>query len=386
MAKVALVSAKYIIKAKFEVEGIVEKPDVIGAIFGQTEGLLGYELDLRELQKSGRLGRIEVTTKTENDKTTGIIEIPLSLNKEETALLAAAVETVDRIGPYHAKVEVVSIEDVRTQKRKYIIERAKELLSKMVEASDMDIQEISEALRQAVREKELIEYGPEKLPAGPAIDSSDAIIVVEGRADVINLLRHGIKNVIALEGVKVPKTIIELSKKKTVTAFLDGDRGGDLILKELLQVAEIDYVARAPEGKEVEELTKKEIIKALRNKVSVEQILQEVKEKDKVKRKSKLQELHEKAKNLNVAYLLNEKKEIVGEVPLRELEKVLEDLSMPVKYLVFSGVASQSLVNLAREKGIKYIVCSKKGAIDSKGIKIIEEMKDARHAKASENA
>jgi len=384
MAKVALVSAKYIIKAKFEVEGIIEKPDVIGAIFGQTEGLLGYELDLRELQKSGRLGRIEVTTKTEGSKTVGIMEIPLSLNKEETALLAATIETVDRIGPYHAKVEITSIEDVRTQKRKYIVERAKELLSKIVESSNMDIQEISEVLRQAVREKELIEYGPEKLPAGPAIDNSDAIIIVEGRADVINLLRHGIKNVIALEGVKVPKTIIELSKKKTATAFLDGDRGGDLILKELLKVAEIDYVARAPEGKEVEELTKKEIIKALRNKVSVEQILQDVKEKP--KRKSKLQELYEKAKNLNVAYLLNEKREVVGEIPTRELEKVLEDLSMPVRYLVFSGRASQSLVNLARERGVKYIVCSKKGAIDNRSIKIIEEMKDVRHAKASENA
>ena len=47
-------------QANFEIEGVVEKPDVIGAVFGQTEGLFGPELELRELQKSGRIGRIEI--------------------------------------------------------------------------------------------------------------------------------------------------------------------------------------------------------------------------------------------------------------------------------------------------------------------------------------
>lgn len=44
-------TAKYVVEARFTVEGVVEKPDVIGAIFGQTEGLFGPDLDLRELQK-----------------------------------------------------------------------------------------------------------------------------------------------------------------------------------------------------------------------------------------------------------------------------------------------------------------------------------------------
>ena len=47
-------------KAKFEVEGVVEKADLIGAIFGQTEGLFGPEMNLQELQKTWKVGQIEV--------------------------------------------------------------------------------------------------------------------------------------------------------------------------------------------------------------------------------------------------------------------------------------------------------------------------------------
>ncbi len=54
--------AKYLIVANVEVQGTVEKYDIIGALFSQTEGLLGNELDLRELQMNGRIGRIEVET------------------------------------------------------------------------------------------------------------------------------------------------------------------------------------------------------------------------------------------------------------------------------------------------------------------------------------
>ena len=51
-------TTKYLIKAHIKADGIIEKSDVVGAIFGQTEGLLGDELDLRELQRSARVGRI----------------------------------------------------------------------------------------------------------------------------------------------------------------------------------------------------------------------------------------------------------------------------------------------------------------------------------------
>jgi len=40
--------AKYMIHATIKAEGTIQRKDVVGAIFGQTEGLLGEELQLRE--------------------------------------------------------------------------------------------------------------------------------------------------------------------------------------------------------------------------------------------------------------------------------------------------------------------------------------------------
>ena len=256
-------TTKYIIYAELIADGYVEKHDVIGAIFGQTEGLLGDELDLRELQKTGRVGRIDVELTNINGKSIAKITVPSSLDRIETSILAATLETIDRVGPCVATVKVIDIEDVRKRKREYIVERAKEILKQLM--NNIDINTIVEEVKESVRMGEIVEYGSERLPAGPAVDSSDDIIIVEGRADVLNLLRCGIKNVIAVEGTSVPKTIIELSKKKIVTVFTDGDRGGELILKELLHVCDVDFVARAPQGKEVEELSKKEIMKCLRS-------------------------------------------------------------------------------------------------------------------------
>ena len=42
---------KYIIHASIRTDGTVARKDVIGAIFGQTEGLLGDELQLRKIFK-----------------------------------------------------------------------------------------------------------------------------------------------------------------------------------------------------------------------------------------------------------------------------------------------------------------------------------------------
>ncbi len=278
-------TTKYIIHAELIADGYVEKHDVIGAIFGQTEGLLGDELDLRELQKTGRVGRIDVELTNINGKSIAKITVPSSLDRIETSILAATLETIDRVGPCVATVKVIDIEDIRKKKREYIVERAKEILKQLM--NNIDVNTIVEEVKESVRMGEIVEYGPEKLPAGPAVDSSDDIIIVEGRADVLNLLRCGIKNVIAVEGTSVPKTIIELSKKKIVTVFTDGDRGGELILKELLQVCDVDFVARAPPGREVEELSKKEIMKCLRSKVPTEHILTQIlKDRQKVDEKT----------------------------------------------------------------------------------------------------
>jgi len=267
-------TTKYIIHSKINADGVIERPDIVGAIFGQTEGLLGADLDLRDLQKTGRIGRIEVMVTAKGGKTKGNIFVPSSLDKVETSILAASLETIDRVGPCSAKIEVFQIEDVRAVKRKKIIERAKLIFTKMFDETVPESQELADEVRQSVRVDELTYYGKSKIPCGPNVLNSDAIIIVEGRADILNLLRYGIKNTICVGGTNIPPEVADLTKKKTVTAFTDGDRGGELIVRELLQVADIDYVARAPDGKCVEDLVQKEIIRSLRRKVPVEQIIE----------------------------------------------------------------------------------------------------------------
>ncbi|HII90583.1 MAG TPA: DNA primase [Methanosarcina sp.] len=267
-------TTKYIIHSKINADGVIERPDIVGAIFGQTEGLLGADLDLRDLQKTGRIGRIEVMVTAKGGKTKGNIFVPSSLDKVETSILAASLETIDRVGPCSAKIEVFQVEDVRAVKRKKIIERAKLIFTKMFDETVPESQELADEVRQSVRVDELTYYGKSRIPCGPNVLNSDAIIILEGRADILNLLRYGIKNTICVGGTNIPPEVAELTKKKTVTAFTDGDRGGELIIRELLQVADIDYVARAPDGKCVEDLVQKEVIRALRRKVPVEQIIE----------------------------------------------------------------------------------------------------------------
>jgi len=395
-------AAKYLITAKIEADGVVERPDVVGAIFGQTEGLLGDDLDLRDLQKSGRIGRIEVDIKSEKGKSVGEIRIPSSLDQVETSILAAALETIDRVGPCRARVQVLGIEDIRATKRQRVIERAKELLQDLLNQGKHVSEDIIKAVRETVEIEEITSYGEEHLPAGPNVEKSDAIIVVEGRSDVINLLKHGIKNTIALNGTSVPKTIVELSKKKIVTAFLDGDRGGDLILKELLQVADVDFIARAPKGYEVEELTYKQLQKALRNKMPVEQYLathdlglengSEEKENEKTQEREKKVH-HEKKANTSKAsdpmdalfVELNERKEaavlkgdkVLTRFPLSEFMDRLKDFKENADTIVTGGVISQRLVDIALEKGIKRIIGYKIGNVTKRplSVKIITQDK-----------
>ena len=267
-------TTKYMVKAKINADGIVEKPDVVGAIFGQTEGLLGDELDLRDLQKSGRIGRIEVEVTSKGGKSEGVIYMSSSLDQVETVILASALETVDRVGPCKASIHVLGIEDVRITKREKVVERAKELLNELIKQSKGSSFDLTDSVRQSVQVEEITTYGKDRCPAGPNVKDSEAIIIVEGRSDVLNLLKAGIKNAVAVEGTNIPKTVQDLSRERVSTAFVDGDRGGELILRELFQVADIDFVARAPRAHEVEELTAKQIIKCLRNKVPGDQYME----------------------------------------------------------------------------------------------------------------
>lgn len=391
MGKISPVSAKYIIHSTINIDGVVDRPDVIGAIFGQTEGLLGAELELRELQRSGRIGRIEVKTETRSGKTSGEIIIPSSLDKAETAIIGAALETIQRIGPCNSKVKVGKIEDVRISKRNFVIDRAKELLRELTSNVLPDSQEITDEVAHSVRMMEITEFGKERLPAGPFIDDSDEIIVVEGRADVLNLLKHGIKNSISLNGTSVPETIIELGKKKVITLFVDGDRGGDLIIKEVSGTTEIDYVCKAPDGKEVEEITKKEIHKALRSRVAVEQVKMEVKQEDNNRKahegrfntprpaprpssptrqysapqpkrssisktqKDAFKQMLEDLIGTRGAYILDPKLNILGKVPTIELASTLKSLKS-VFAVVFDGTVTNDIVNIAERTNIQYIV------------------------------
>jgi DNA primase len=360
------ITPKYRIKASFEVEGVVEKSDVIGAIFGQTEGLFGPELDLHELQKNGRIGRIEIDMQTKQDKTTGTILVPTSLDKPISALTAAAIESVDRIGPCAAHVTLEKIEDVRINKRESIIDRAQKILQSWVIETTPTMEQLTSQVAEIIKPTEIRSYGPEKLSAGPDVDAAKSLIIVEGRADVANLLRVGQKNVIACEGTKIPETIIKLSKKKEVTAFLDGDRGGDLILKGLMQVAKIDYVARAPRGSEVEELSPKQLLQALNSKAPVSAKEEKPKrrttrsrtprrKRSKITLPQSVIDTTTKLKGTLEAVLLDEKNEPMEQLPVSELASRLKDLE-GVAGIVFDGVITQRLVDISGEKGVKLLV------------------------------
>jgi DNA primase len=354
---------KYLVKLKFEVEGVVERADVIGAIFGQTEGLFGPELNLNELQKSYKVGRIEINLGSKNDKTYGEVTIPMSTDISTAALIAAAIEQVDKVGPCEAKFRLAGIEDVRAIKRKIILQRAKEIVKEWAAKVASESDELLKDLTESVKKTRLVSYGKEGLPAGPGIFNSDTVYIVEGRADVINLLRAGIDNVIAIEGTKIPDSIIKLSKEKKIVAFLDGDRGGDLILKELKQVAKVSKVLRAPSGKEVEELTPSEILEMVKG----------VKEKRvaKVERRREIDErLVKKAKELYPTLaqtlegiLLDEKLNILARVPVSELPRVLENVD-GAKHLIFDGIVTERIVNLCSKAGIETVVGYRIGEIN----------------------
>ena len=367
-------TTKYIIETRFKIKGVVEKSDIVGAIFGQTEGLL-LDLDLRDLQKSGRIGRIEVENESKEGISEGIIKIPSSLTRKETALLAATVETVSRVGPCEAEIQLIEIRDVREAKRKQIIERAAELLKEWDEKS-LEPSEIEEQIDMDIKLGEIISWGPESLPAGPNLDANSELIIVEGRADVLNLLRIGVKNTVAVQGTQVPKSVISLTKKKeNVIAFLDGDRGGTIILNELLQVAKLDYVARAPEGYEVEELTRKQMIKSLQNKKPARATrgTKVIERKEHMGKESHLQKLLKKFKVKNYSIIeesfkiikpgysigFNKNLEKLFEIKVGEIFEKIKDFK-GTQFLIIDGILTKRLLSLLLKLKIKFIACKNK--------------------------
>jgi len=385
MAKISPVSIKYMIHAKFEAEGSLDKPDVIGALFGQTEGLLGSDLEMRDLQKEGKIGRIEVELSSDNGKTTGKIEIPSALDKTETTLIAAAIETIERVGPSNAKIEVEKIEDVRENKRQFILERAKKLLENIEEKSPKT-REFTENVKVEARAGKIKEYGKEKLPAGDL--EGNEIIVVEGRADVLNLLRNNVNNVVGMDGTKLPETIKELSYDKEITLFLDGDRGGRLIARNVIDNARVDYIVFAPDGKEVEELSGKEILTSLRKKIPVQEFFKSGKsegserfeEKKEIRKeeevvegikeiseedKEKLGKLIEKVEGTRSALILDNRLEIIGRTPVRNIFSFLERAREKPFCIVLDTVTA-GIIRAAEDTGIKNIAARNFSAFSDK--------------------
>lgn len=373
MGKLAQSTIKYLIEADFIAEGIVEKPDIIGAVFGQTEGLLGQDLDLRELQKSGRIGRIDVEIKMVNDKTEGTIYIPSSLDSSETALIAAAVETIERIGPCEAKIKLREVKDIRMVKREYVVDRAKEILQKLMKEQP-EADELTESVKVSVRASEIMEYNG--LECGPEAIESPEIIIVEGRADVLNLLKNGIKNAVAIGGTTIPKTLVNLTRGKKVTAFLDGDRGGDLILKKLMRLVKVDNVTRAPDGKEVEELTSKEIFRALREKQLPDEaikkkskhragiIRKEIEEQPKTQThelsialKQKIVDILDKMIGTRAAYIFNERMKMLDKIPLNRFTEKNSSLK-DANIVLVDGVITKEIATVADKMNVKYLIAN----------------------------
>ena len=389
MAKVAISSIKYSITADFESEGPLQKPDVIGALFGQTEGLLGADMELRELQKEGKIGRIEVDLVTTGGKTSGEITIPSALDKTSTTIVAASLETIDKIGPTDAKITIKEIEDVRGNKRDYIMERAKQLLAN-VKGAEVEAQEMDQELRESARLEKITTWGEDNLPAGDI--SGKELIIVEGRADVVNMLKHRINNCLGMQGSKFPKSITALSAEKEVTLFVDGDRGGLLIAQNVADNATVVYIAQAPDGKEVEELTGKELHMALRKKVKADFFLKsssrsarptrgrfERREREEVPAAEKstkkltdsdrdqLQEIAEDIRGRNVL-VLSEDLEVLKNVPASKLAYLRTD--KPV-WVLMAGTTSKGIFDGAEKLGAAYIAAKTFGKIESSDVELV---------------
>jgi DNA primase len=368
---------KYLVRLRFEVDGVVERADVIGAIFGQTEGLFGPEMNLNELQKSWKVGRIEINLESKNDRTRGEVIIPMSTDIGTAALIAAAVESVDKVGPCSARFTVGNIEDVRAVKRKQIVDRAKLIVRDWSSKTSSEGENLLKDVTESTRRAKVINYGLENLPAGPGVYSSELVYLVEGRADVVLFLRAGIENVVALEGTSIPDSIIELGKKKRLIAVLDGDRGGELIEKELAQVMHVEEVLHAPAGKEVEDLTPIDVINLLKTEKVEPQAPQRrqrggtteappprAQDEPEEPVVVKAREIYPNLNGTLEAILLDTGLQEIGRFPISELVQKMEGTG-GAQYLIFDGIVTQRLVESAARVGVKGIIGHRTGELNS---------------------
>ena len=393
---------KYHVKLKFEVDGLVEKADIIGAIFGQTEGLLGPEMNLNELQKVSKVGRIEVNVDTKSNIAKGDALIPMSTDISTAALIAAAIESIDKVGPFQARFGLVGIDDIRAIKKKVIVDRAKKIVQEWATKTISEGEEMLKDVYDASKPGKLTAFGKAQLACGTGVFDSDWIILVEGRADVINLLRAGFDNAIAIEGAKIDETVTKLTEGKKVIAFLDGDRAGDLILKELQGLVKIDKILRAPSGREVEECTPMEIAEILKETMPYvstngqqdssfqpqqfesrqtqkrdrqEQVVQQQQQQQSEEQQqtqitansnanqqgdaanilSAIRDVYPEINETLEAVILDSSMKTLLKIPVSDVVKKLNSTE-GAKMLVLDGIVTQRLVEAADKAGIEYIV------------------------------
>ncbi len=270
---------KYLIRADIKVNGSVQRKDIIGAIMGQTEGLLGDELEIRKLQRTARIGHVDVEIESKGGKVHGVISVPSSMDNVETAIIASALETIDRIGPCAAVIKVIDIQDVRATKRTAVVDRAKELLLSLVNSGEAASKTVIEEVRSVLTTGTATSF--HGLTCGPNVESSTSLIIVEGRNDVRNLLNCGVKNSISADGAgDMKQELIDLANsKETVILAIDGDRGGEMLFSQLVETLKVDYVAQAPVGQEWELLPQKTVTMRLSKKVEASKFAHELKKK-----------------------------------------------------------------------------------------------------------
>ena len=203
------------------------------------------------------------------------------MDNVETAIIGSALETIDRIGPCQAKITVIEISDVRATKRTAVVDRAKELLLALVNSGEAASKTVVEEVRSVLTVGTATNF--HGLTCGPNVESSDSLIIVEGRNDVINLLNCGVKNAISADGAgNIKQELIDLANgKQSVTLAIDGDRGGEMLFRQLHAILKIDFVAQAPVGQEWELLPQKTITKSLSMKVDAEKFAKTMEAQDK---------------------------------------------------------------------------------------------------------
>jgi len=349
---------KYHVKLSYQVDGLVERADIIGAIFGQTEGLLGPEMNLNELQRVSKIGRIEVNSRSTANTTSGEALLPMSTDIDTCALIAAAVESIDKVGPFDCKFKLDAIDDVRAAKKDDIVKRAKEIkqkwATKTVSEGDTMLKDVHEGTSG-----EVTTYGPSKLHCGSGVFDSNWIILVEGRADVINLLRAGYDNALAIEGARIDESIKDLcSSKDKVVAFLDGDRAGGFILKELKSVVNLDFELRADIDVEVEELTPQrvdEILKPVAEALSGETAPTTIRNEDDKPIADLASKIYPNLNETLEAVALDTDQKEIFKVPISELVTKLSSQS-GIKYLVLDGIITQRLLESAKNVGIECVI------------------------------